>query len=480
MSRSYQTLFVIVLATITVAVYSIEAQLVNTAVIHNIGRVSTRIWAKSGYWRDIQDAVNIVAAAGGGEVYIPAGTWNFVNVGESWTGARVIIPAGVSIFGAPTERTRGLPYDGVGMNPNDQVVEWKTILVIPWDMPTPSTIIWFEFQGDANPAKPSRFSDIKLVGYRSFDINSVQKTKGVKIGSIANFRVDHCCFENIAGGGVLVGTYLPYDWTPITSYGVIDHCYFINTHGHVEAWVGNCTVVYGVQVSRGTGNFWDDNISNVLGKYNNYTVFIEDCYFEKWRHCVAANSGAHYVFRHNTIKDDFGYGSLDAHGWFQTRCENPSHGTILNPPAVWNGTDWVCSYCGAPLRSTRRESYFWIIQVGTRAIEVYNNLIINAIRFADGIYIRGGGGVIFNNTFGGGTYSRFVYLTNEAPEWGSKVWCNNIWIWSNTLSEGCQEIYESDPNNQITEGINYFRFPPHTFNYTPYPYPHPLTLETTP
>ena len=42
------------------------------------------------------------------------------------------------------------------------------------------------------------------------------------------------------------------------------------------------------------------------------------------------------------------------------------------------------------------------------------------------------------------------------------------------------EVIEYDPNNRIIEGRDYFRHAPHTFNYTPYTYPHPLTREDLP
>jgi len=466
------------------SIYAAFSSSTHSQSITNIGNISTiEIVAKSGYWRDIQEAVDAVAAAGGGNVYVPAGTWNFVNVGESWTGARVIIPAGVNIFGAPTGRTNGLPYDGVGMNPNDQVVEWKTVLVLPWDMPGSfksgqpgyPTPVWFKIEGNGDPNKSSRISNIKFVGYRFFNLDSTRVYRGVWIESVIDFRIDHCAFQDITGGGVIVnGNYAK------KVRGVIDHCIFNNTNGYVVANYDECTVGYGVGFGRGYGNLWEDDATKVLGQYTNYTVFIEDCYFSKWRHCVASNRGAHYVFRHNTIENDFGYSSLDAHGWFETICENPSHGIIINPDAVYDKTigKWRCSLCGDILDA--EGSYFYTHIVGTRAIEFYNNKIINATQYYWGAQIRGGAGVVFNNIIGGGTYHHFLYFWLDAdnrPE-GSKVWIHDFYIWNNTLIGGVDLIVEYDPNNHITEGVNYFLYKPDW--YTPYPYPHPLTLTGTP
>ena len=420
----------------------------NNAVINSYGQISTTtVWAKSGYWRDIQDAVNQAATHGIANVRIPEGTFNFVNVGESWTGAKVIIPAGVNIFGAPTQRTSGLPYDGVGMNPNGQVVEWKTILQIPWEANTkapPDFITMFRFVGSGDENKPSRFSDIKVVGYREFEPTSTHWYSVIQMYHIIDFRIDHCFLKNVGGHGVNVRS-------PANGYccGVVDHCRLVNDYGYVEWWYADCTVIYGICVRSVGTTRWEDNIQNVIGQYLPYTLFVEDCYFSRWRHCVCYNDGLHSVFRHNTIEKDSIVGSLDAHGTYD--------------------------------------------YVGTRAMEIYNNTIIDPVLNkhpqnwntsipADGtdgitVNVRGGGGVFFNNYVR--DYKYGVYMTDEGTV--QKCYPHDLWIWDNTWINIAHKTHVSYQGHYyITENVDYFLRAPNQeqdgFEYTPYPYPHPLTI----
>ncbi len=433
----YTKIIIIALLLVTLTVAPALSALTDSTVIESKGTISNvfAVTAESGYWQDIQNAVDQVNAQGGGTVYIPAGTFNFVNVGESWTDARVTIPAGVNVYGASNNR-----------DANGQNTEWRTVLRLPWDVPSPSGTWWFKLgEGEGNSNEPSRFSDIKLVGYRYEDPSSTTMLHGIDVEGVIDFRVDHCFFQDICGGAIATWGGGVGGYGDVGCCGVIDHCKFINTNGYVTAMIADCTVSYGVQIGRSYGDYWDDDVTHVLGQYTRYTTFIEDCYFEKWRHCTSSNSGAHYVIRYCTIQNDFGYGAIDSHGWYQT-----SGGKIT--------------------------------QVGTRATEIYGNTIIDAVQYYWGTAIRGGAGVAFNNVFGGGTFSSsngyLMYLRNDmasTPE-ASKVWCNDWYIWDNTLLDGSSHLFTKyDDYNQIIEGENYFLHAPTTFTYTPYQYPHPLT-----
>jgi len=381
------------------------------------------VTAKSGYWKDIQDAVDLVAASGGGNVYIPEGTFNFVNVGESWTGARVIIPAGVNLFGARTER-----YE------NGSVKEWKTVLVMPWDMPGDKSYVpphWFLIQGNLDPNKPSRFSDIKIVGYREFNHSATGFYLGIRVSGVANFRVDHCSLKEIPDG-IQVGV----GWDAQPAYGVIDHCRLENDYGIPDPY-NQRTTGYGIDVYRSENIYEWVNIQDIAGQYTNYTVFIEDCYFTKWRHAVLGNHGGHYVLRHSVIEHGWAYGEVDLH-------------PIYTSP-----------------------------HVAMRLAEVYDNRFINLDDWtptANLLIAQNAGSVlVFNNYF------------NAAP------WGNNIGYWSLLqISNGVNynstfnpqdnylwnNSYNGTPAQLVIGGVEnqtYFLYKPEW--YTPYPYPHPLTLE---
>ena len=428
---------------VTATIYPALSSYTTGLTIFNTGTiVIMNVFAQSGSAYDIQAAVDQIVLAGGiGNVHIPAGTYNFVEPGESLIS--VNIPAGINIFGAPTERTNEFPVPTFGMNRNDQVVVWETVLVLPShdNAPTPpgpeTILIWFEVQGDGDYDKQSRISDIQFVGFRDVDPSSTQQTLAIKIEGVIGFRVDHCSFKNLGGGGI---TASGGGLNDVVS-GVIDHNRLENPSGGIIGpWI-NRTLTYGITVGRDYLSEWEPDISDVIGQYNNYTVFIEDNYLSKWRHSITANHGGHYVSRYNTFDNDFGYGSVDVH--------------IGNNPT----------------------------EVGTRAVEVYNNEFVNRdptyVGTSSVMFWDGGGGTFFNNSIDS-SYSRVIDFDTRIDRL-NYTWPKDIWIWDNDehTSQGLVHI-ESGSTDLIREDIEYFLYEPHTFQYSSYPYPHPLTLGTFP
>lgn len=442
---------------IFVGVFSLPtaiSSLMNRTVIESTGEISTsNVAAKSGSARDIQLAVDAVVASGGiGNVLVPEGTFNFVEVGEPWM--TVEVPAGVNVFGAPTERTSGLPEPAYGISPNDQVVAWKTVLVMPYDVPDNGHLDrpwFFEINGNGDANKPSRFSDIKLVGYREIDSSSVSWHGGIYVYNVFDIRVDHCFFKETTGGAVYINA--PANGAMC---GVIDHNKLINDHGYVEWYYLDCSVAYGITIRRIGTTEWDDNIDNVLGHYLDYTVFMEDNYFSRWRHCVSANDGVHYVFRHNTIEKDSVVGSLDGHGTYDyvgTRAMEFYENEIIDPIDNFVDQDINGNYIDdhAEMQLSTTPVY------GTRGFTVM---------------WRGGGGVFFNNFMR--NYQVGLNLADEGTV--EKCWPHDIWIWNNTWVTVPITLATNSEYRTITEGVDYFLY--EKPGYTPYPYPHPLTLET--
>jgi hypothetical protein len=399
----------------------------------------TNYTAVSGYWSDIQDAVDLCST--GDTVIIPNGTHNFAEVGDDalWTAGDhglVEVPAGVNIR-AETSPT----MDGSNRFP----VTCNVILQLPYDAAsgpiTVQTKTWFYFAGTGAVGESSRFSGIMLKGYRSIDNTSVQMFRGVRMIQVLDFRIDHCLFENInlgcqGDGGV-----------SMKGCGVIDHNKFYNTIGYIDPGLyDHLTIGYGIHALMFNSVTWDNDITNILGKYLNYSIYIENNYFSKWRHCISAASGGHIVFRYNMIEHDYGNGSIDIHGQAMSniggRCLEIYENTILDGECD-GGWDWHSVWyddCGVGASNHR------------------------AIEF------RGGGGVIYNNVTDDATYQYLAALSNENPAYPT----HDLWIWDNT---GEDTLGVSGP----VENVDYYLRAPTVvddgFVFTPYTYPHPLITD---
>ncbi|MFX1536028.1 MAG: hypothetical protein ACFFDI_17570 [Promethearchaeota archaeon] len=419
-----------------ISISPVVSSLMDSVVIGSNGQIyyeSNNVYASSGSAVDIQAAIDQVVAQGGkGSVHIPAGTFNFVEVGEPWQ--TVNIPAGVSLFGASNNR------DADGQN-----TEWRTVLVMPWDVPSGSR--WFAIEGTGDETVVTRFSDIKLQGYRSTDSSSVTLHYAIRIDDVRDFRIDHCNFEHTTNGIFIWG---------VNSRGVIDHNRLVNFYGFDN--LGDYTasnIMYGVRMGRGfySTGYGYDALMNVLGKYTDYSVYIEDNYFSKWRHCISSNHGAHYVFRYNTIENDFGHFSLDVHG----------------------------------LRDLGEGRW------GTRAAEIYENRLINAVPtdFRTIFQNGGGSGVWFNNYIDSSYRNNGIVLYSEDAVTSETWHLKDFYLWStkgswvsswsgipsgftadrNVLADWNREAY--DPSNPLYPNVD----PTWSIaGYKPYTYPHPLTL----
>ena len=386
----------------------------------------TIVTANSGSASDIQRAIDSLGSAGG-IVNVPAGTW-------TWGSGTVVIPGGVTV--------RGAGYSGSDSYGLGIPTTWQTVLVDASS--SGNGMVWFELRGN----RP-RLSGIKLVGYKDAHTTSSKMTIGAELDGTTDFRIDHCSFYDL-GRGVAM-----YSGGNLHTSGVIDHNMLYNVHGHDNlANYLESTVLYGIELHRDYSAPFESKES-MLGQYTDHTIVIENNYFSKWRHVVSANHGAFYVFRYNVVNEDWGHMSMDIHGKRDTTS-------------------------------------------GGQGFEVYENRFLNLDD--DGSVrafwqIAGGYGVWFNNYIdnsGYNTNSDMWIYTEDPNGVASTTWhTKDFYFWSklgpyNYGWDGVPDGFsssrnvEADWNRQAGSlgDANYPNVDPSwsIAGYTPYQYPHPLTL----
>lgn len=412
-TKFYTTLSVLVMLTVTLSISPTIASLMDSVTIRSSGIISTtKVTARSGSPEDIQEAVDAVAAAGGGTVYIPEGDFAF-NPSQTWLGGEgygVHIPGGVNVIGQGKGKTILRETQDVFKNPTEM----------------------FRIDG---AGKSVRISGISFIGHVTGEIVG---NLGLRIENVKDLRVDHCSFEDFNSQGIYVEN----------SRGVIDHCDFDNPYhdiipGYTE-WGYGIIVTYDYVT-------WVEDINSLLGHYDglDQVIYIEDCTFSRCRHAIASNGGGYYVVRHCTLEEP-----------------RPPHYYIVDIHGV-SGEGGI----------------------GGRGLEAYDN-IIKGCEYRDPITheptgywhsiafcLRGGGGVIFNNTIIDCEWGITLSLGESGQQERCKV--KDLYIWNNQMMKqnAPSEGTYIGPDG-FTEGVDYFL--KERVGYTPYPYPHPLTLETTP
>jgi hypothetical protein len=337
----------------------------------------------------------------------PSDIQTAINNVASNGGGTVYVPAGN--FSFDYSGSSGVTVYG-GVNVIGQGIN-STILRETYDPPTDSMMFYL----DGSNGKPIRISGIFFKGY--VKTTEDYSPQAIEIDAVKDFRIDHCRFEDFSGHAVGAGG---------KHRGVVDHCNFANPYKQYldSSWA------YGI-ICWGDEETWN-NIDWYLGQYDGrYNImYVEDCTFQDTRHAIAGNGGGFYIVRHCTFTDPdpYNFGQLDVHG---------GGGALISG----------------------------------RGLEAYDNLIVGQTGYdsSQAFWIRGGGGVIFNNTMENEGYGVGLFKDNE----NSTYWVKDLYIWGNTMDRGTLINNYSG----YTENVDFFLSA--KSGYAPYSYPHPLTLDST-
>lgn len=244
--------------------------------------------------------------------------------------------------------------------------------------------------------------------------------------SLFNGCVDFQVFDNrftgFGNSGVEVSNFNRLN----SSYqrGVIYKNEFIDNYKY---GLGYGVSVYGTSETLGPPPYGSENF-----------VFIENNFFKGNRHAVASNHEALYVFRHNNVTDNRRqFSAVDAHG------------------------------------KTSEDLG------GTKAVEIYNNIISQTEYYPGsiGIGIRGGEALIFNNELK--NIAKPILLTMEDSgrceqiERENSGRPTNVYIWGNApnnVSNGCESSIIEGVIGEAGKDYFYAKKP----DYQPFSYPHPL------
>jgi hypothetical protein len=388
------------------ALAALVCLLVPIALCTSAARGAETITARSGRHEDLQAAVDV--AKPGDTVIIPAGTWDATGT--------VRLPEGIHVRGEGVDRTI-LKRSQLGRR-------WESIFRVDGATGAPFTL--------------SHMTLASVARQRLAAGDTAAIDRGIEFnGPCRDVRVHHCRFTGFTHAAVLfygAGRALPGHAT-----GVVDNCEFIDMF---YTNPGRMSLGYGVAV-HGDPADWSLHLGGPEA------VFVEDNYFERCRHCIASNGGSRYVFRHNTVQDNYyPFQAVDAHGQ------------------------------GVHPR-------------GSRSYEIYDNTIRGGIDYRTGkvhgtwpIGIRGGDGVIFGNRIDG--VWRAVLLVVEGGIRGKTYpapdQTTDLWLWDNTLNgEPITRVWAGLNNEQTAffqEGRDY-HFGPKP-GYVPYTYPHPLRTPEPP
>jgi hypothetical protein len=432
------------------------------------------VTAASGSPTDIQFAVNTVYNAGGGTVHVPAGTFH-------WSGETVTIPGGVSVMGAS-------PAGCAGHEENWKHYTASTIIIndAAQRIPNPT----FVLDGTDGKDGEIRLSGVQIqAGKDPIDESTSGGSKGVEVREAKNFRIDHCTILNFNFRQISVipaVTQWPNE-RGHSSYGLVDHCFLdapYKDNGGVWKVAYGITVYGNMQPKL---NNWNPGVQKYAGKYQAFTdvslVYVEDCNFRRMRHSVDSSNGGVTVTRYclfdhlaDEASDLFNTGEVCTHPYwvgsqysgllteaYYNRFVNV--GTVGDPiPFPPSSSNPGNMHRTCPVHPDRKHGLFAIVQ-------------------------RGGSGIYFGNEYyqpesSPNSFGVAICLRDESEDGVTGI-VTETYIWDEEVGRNVINSY----NNQYLQvpsgshhspelNVDYFLRQPNMtkddWDYTPYPYPHPL------
>lgn len=290
-------------------------------------------------------------------------------------------------------------------------------------------------------------------------------TGNVVITSGQGWRVHHLTFVDTA---FEIGVQVNGQSKTVHPYGLIDHCTFTNMR----------VVVYAYAQTGAAALDGQTHWSSTLGLGTADAVYVEDCTFtnDTFGNVMDSNYGGRYVFRHNTVTDAY----LEAHS----------------------------------VQGHHRSCRKW---------EIYENTIAQVNETINTpMFLRGGTGVVFNNTVTGTFNSPIAFdcvraFTDPIPGSepglcdGDSPWDGNLdqygywardqigrstdvsvwpaaapypaqaldaaYVWNNTINAEPLGVYVAESSqNLIQANRDYYVNAGAKPGYAAYTYPHPVTL----
>lgn len=439
--------------------------------------------ANSGSAADIQAAVNTVFNAGGGNVYLPSSLpqpdkrWH-------WNGQTLVVPCGVSLFAPSFAGCMGHDFGFQQYVPS--FIIHNDILN---NRNTPDMIV---LDGTGGKNGQSRISGIQTeIGdpLSSADESTSSGATGWRIKEAKNFRIDHCNIFNFSFMQMEVqAAPSPYQNDKgHSAFGLVDHCVFDAPYKDNGK---NWGVAYGLDAMGNMQpklNNWNPGVQKYAGKYQAFPdvalVYAEDCTFRRMRHALDNANGGMIVPRYclfdhiaDEIRLDGGGNSLFNTGEV---CQHPYWAGGLYPGLMVESYNNVFTNIGgdAPSGNMHRNCPLHPNQP--------HDMFANVLRGSSGLFF---GNTYYNPEPAPGYKSVLVELREESTDPNGQIGIiKETYIWDEdgrVTNEFMLVKVDAGSYHTPTLNVDYFLRKPNLaqdgWDYVPYVYPHPLTLDGAP